>query len=133
MLVPKLPFMKQGERISKFGAGYSKLLNRSPPMSPVPLSNQMMHPSGLMSPQYPGPPAYQQNLDVYHGLVEPATPPNLINQHHESSRASLSNVGILKPRYPGGAAKGNAVKARRDFINMQQEYHTSQMSNAAGK
>ena len=50
MLVPKLPFMKQGDRISKFGAGYSKLLNRSPPMSPVPQHNQMMNPSGLMSP-----------------------------------------------------------------------------------
>jgi hypothetical protein len=79
MLVPKLPFMKQGERISKFGAGYSKLLNRSPPMSPVPLSNQMMHPSGLMSPQYPVPPSYQQYAEINHAHLEPATPPSLIN------------------------------------------------------
>jgi len=70
---PKLPFMKMGDRISRFGPGYSKLLElASPPQSPGQVSKQLMHPSGLMSPGYP------PGLPDYNGFIPNADMANTV-------------------------------------------------------
>jgi len=50
--MPKLPFMRQGYKIADFGKGYSQILKKTPPMSPVPRSYQLNSQTAgsLMSP-----------------------------------------------------------------------------------
>jgi len=91
-LMPKLPFIKDGDRISKFGLGYSRILKNSP-QSPPPMNNQMMPASGLMSPLNPGAPLSAFNLpgratDVIPSHQNNSMQPSAMAQHDHNSPVS---------------------------------------------
>ena len=111
-LLPKLPFMRQGERISKFGAGYSKLLSIQSPMSPQPETSSPGHSNRLA--QSPS----AQTLN--HGTETPRR----MDQTYPRQGSKV------KLRYDSKAR--NQMKMRKDFVVMQQDYQNQQMSSALG-
>jgi hypothetical protein len=88
--------MKIGDRISRFGPGYSKLLGvASPPMSPAPIAKHLMHPSGLMSPHHP------PGVPDYNGFIPNAEMANTLPEKlNDNQSQNTRNSEFMKNQDP---------------------------------
>ena len=111
-LLPRLPFVKQGERISKYGAGISRIIANQQPVWPASPSIRAQQNLELM-----------EHNELNEHLVSPDVMDAIMKQHTSLEPGKTRNRHKIQL-----TSTTNQLKSRRDFISILQSYNQGLVS-----